>query len=114
MLGHFALTSSFSRRSNPGFSMGSTEFGFRFCERVFPNVCSMWVPHSSNFAIQSRDLGLLARKRSTWFSVAMFHYSHMGRSARIGSRFCIQTRLRDMRQITRGVFVDLNAPQAAC
>src|SRR6516162_7605383 len=32
MLGRFAFTSSFSRRSSPGFSTDTTRFGFCFCE----------------------------------------------------------------------------------
>src|SRR5713226_1171576 len=38
MLGRFALTLSFSRRSSPGFSIGSARFGFGFCERASLSV----------------------------------------------------------------------------
>ena len=108
MLGRFSLTGSFSRRLNPGFSMGSTEFGFRFCERAFSNVCIIWVPHSSDAAIQSHDSGSLTRKRSTRFSwrcSTPLIWVGPPASAR---NFRIQTRLPDMRRITRGVFVEDN------
>jgi len=43
----------------------------------------------------------------------MFRNSHMGRPARIGSKFRIQTRLPDLPRITRGVVVDRNAPSGS-
>src|SRR5438105_6176 len=69
ILGRFVFTSSFSRRSSPGFGVGPTRFGFCCCERGLLNVFTISVPIHPSFAIQSCRLGL---------SVAMFHDTHMG------------------------------------
>ena len=44
MLGRFVFTSSFSRRSSPGFSTGSNRFGFCCCERGLLNVSIISIP----------------------------------------------------------------------
>ena len=51
-LGRFDFTSSFSRKSSPGFSMGSTPFGFCRCEIGPLNVFTISIPIHPLFAIQ--------------------------------------------------------------
>src|SRR5260370_7289419 len=60
MLGRFAFTSSFSRRSSPGFPMGSNRFGFCCCERGLLNLAIISIPIHPLFAIQTLPR-LLAR-----------------------------------------------------
>src|SRR5262249_58354416 len=51
MLGGFVFISSFSRRSRPGFRMGSTRFGCCCCDRGLLNVFTISIPsiHYSQF-----------------------------------------------------------------
>ena len=56
MLGRFAFTSSFSRRSSCGFRVGSRRFGFSCCERGPLGVFTKSIPIHPLFAIQSRAL----------------------------------------------------------
>src|ERR1700720_3967519 len=44
ILGRFVFTSSFSRRSSPGFRMGPTRFGFCCCERGLLIVFTISIP----------------------------------------------------------------------
>src|SRR5208282_2755298 len=53
MLGRFALTSSFSRRSSRGFRVGSRRFGFCCCDRGLPNVLIISHPFHLLFAIKA-------------------------------------------------------------
>src|SRR5215469_7696587 len=96
MLGRFALASSFSRRSSPGFSIGSTGFGFRFWERAFPSVCIMSI-HIHQIPLFKAAISVRSPEDDPrTLPPAVFHDSHMGLVARIGSKFRIQTRLPDM------------------
>src|SRR5262249_37285925 len=53
MLGRFVFISPFSRRSRPGFRMGSTWFGCCCCDRGLLNVFTISNTIHSLFAIQS-------------------------------------------------------------
>jgi hypothetical protein len=74
----------------------------------------MWVPHSSNFAIQSRDLGSLAPETIHVVFLAMFHNSHMGRSTPDRLEISHLDAIARYTPDYQGVFADQNAPQAAC
>src|SRR5258708_4877404 len=57
MLGSFALTSSFSRRSSRGYPMGLSRFVLCFCESGPLNVFTISCPIHRSFANQSCRLG---------------------------------------------------------
>src|ERR1700730_17696966 len=80
MLGRLALTSSFSRRSSPGFRMGPTRFGFCCCERGLLNVFTMSISiHGySRFRAPPRLLPRLSQHPEPNRSLAMFRRTHMG------------------------------------
>ena len=56
MLGRFAFTSFFSRRSSRNFSMGSVRFWFCCCDRIVPNAFTIFIPTRPSFANQSCSL----------------------------------------------------------
>src|ERR1700719_651073 len=62
ILGRFVFTSSFSRRSSPGFRMGPTRFGFCCCERGLLIVFTISIPSIRALEISSSIFSLLARR----------------------------------------------------
>src|SRR5580700_1426778 len=58
ILGRFVLTSSFSRRSSPGFRMGPTRFGFCCCERGLLIVFTISMPSIRALEISSSIFSL--------------------------------------------------------
>ena len=58
ILGRFVFTSSFSRRSSPGFRMGPTRFGFCCCERGLLNVFTISIPSIRALEISSSIFSL--------------------------------------------------------
>src|ERR1700730_1507109 len=62
ILGRFVFTSSFSRRSSPGFRMGPTRFGFCCCETGLLIVFTISIPSIRALEISSSIFSLLARR----------------------------------------------------
>src|ERR1700730_6069929 len=58
ILGRFIFTSSFSRRSSPGFRMGPTRFGFCCCERGLLIVRTISIPSIRALEISSSIVSL--------------------------------------------------------
>jgi hypothetical protein len=79
MLGRFAFTSSFSRRSSRGFRMGSRRFGFCCCDRRgLLNVLIHLAPIPSIFVINPVIAAAQSQHRPARRSLAMFRDTHMG------------------------------------
>src|SRR5271166_5213808 len=76
MLGRFAFTSSFSRRSSRGFRVGSRRFGFCCCDRDLPNVLIISHLFHLLFAINSVIAVAQSQHLPARRSLAMFRNTH--------------------------------------
>src|SRR4029077_3313719 len=81
MLGRFAFTSSLSRRSSSGLSMGTTRFGSCFCETVLLSIfiISHQSIHYSQLKLPPRLLPRPSQHPEPNRSLVMFRITHMGR-----------------------------------
>src|SRR5271169_1546694 len=85
MLGRFAFTSFFSRRSSRGFRVGSRRFGFCCCDRGLPNVLIISHPFHLLFAINAVIAAAQSQHRPARRSLAMFRNP----TPPVGSPFCV-------------------------